>query len=243
MFTAHSANKVSQAVVDEQNESVRQQAFFAMMKRHFDNLPGNAITELSLRGDQGFEMTFEEAPFSFQIGRVPVAAESMTLIASGELGDMNLDLMFYENRILVDSVVDESTQSGGSSGNSDEPIAVLPLLEGLWYCGCEVLSQNNLNDKFNGREPAQEVNPFEWFNREELPAMVTFRIQYEKTSDVIEKKYWLRNKVDIGNIIQQFSSQRNDNRRSTDSNNGGGDQQGGAPTGVNPQIPQGGPAQ
>ncbi len=205
MFIAHTANKVSQSVMDEQNETIREQAFFAMMRRHFDNLPGNAITELSLRGDEGFEMTFEETPFSFQIGATPVAAESMTLIASGQLGDMNMDLMFYENRILVDSAIDESTDG---SGVSDEPIAVLPLLEGLWFCECEVFSQTELTDRFEGRDPAEIANYNEWYNREELPVMVTLRIQYEKGSDLIEQKYWLRNKVDIGSIIQQFSNQR-----------------------------------
>ena len=124
---AQSSMQLSQSVVENQNSTMEQNAFFNLLKNHFEQIPGNAVMRLEsfeARDRNLFTLTFQNVPMSFNWGEVPMTAEAIE-IATVEQRDGFVDvvLRFYDVEILEDS---------DSTGDEDaEPVAEITLIEDI----------------------------------------------------------------------------------------------------------------
>jgi len=171
---AQSSMMLSQMVVDEQKTMMERSAFFDLLKRHFEQIPGNAVIRLD-RYDASserhlFTLTFQNVPMSFNWGETPMTAEALEL-ATVEQRDGFIDvvLRFYDVKILEDST---------STGDEDaEPVAEITLIEDLWHCDCEVVDGNM----------EQTVD----WDGDKLPLQVKFYCRFEPTADLVQQTFWV----------------------------------------------------
>ena len=157
---AQSSMQLSQVVVTEQNVTMERNAFFNLLKNHFEEIPGNAVLRLEsyeARERTLFTLTFQNVPMSFNWGETPTTAEAIQLATVEQRdGFVDVVLRFYDVEILEDS---------DSTGDVDaEPIAEVTLIEDMWLCDCEVIDARTL-------EPS-----LTWDNNGQLPLLVKFYV-------------------------------------------------------------------
>ena len=196
-----SAMKLSQTVGDEQNVTMERNAFFNLLKNHFEQIPGNAVMRLESY-EQGygtvrrnlFELTFQNVPMSFNWGETPMTAEAVQLATVEQRdGFVDVVLRFYDEEILEDS---------DSTGDDlAEPIAQITLIEDMWLCDCEVVDGRTLDQLT------------EWDNNGQLPLQVKFYCRCAPTSDIVQQTFWIVpkqnpevvfNECDLGNWLCQI---------------------------------------
>ena len=150
-------------------------AFFNLLKRHFEQIPGNAVMRLErydASSDRGlFTLTFQNVPMSFNWGETPMTAEALELATVEQRdGFIDLVLRFYDVKILEDST---------STGDQEaEPVAEITLIEDLWHCDCEVV---------DGSTMAQTVD----WGGNRLPLQVKFYCRFEPTADLVQQTFWV----------------------------------------------------
>jgi len=173
---AQSSMMLSQAVVDEQNATMERNAFFNLLKKHFEQIPGNAVMRLETSEASAkrrlFTLTFQNVPMSFSWGKVPMTAEAVEL-ATVEQRDGFIDvvLRFYDTKILEDST--------GSVPEDVEPAAEITLIEDLWLCDCEVV---------DGRTMEQTLD---WDKKGKLPLLVKLYCRFEPSADIVQQTFWV----------------------------------------------------
>jgi len=213
---AQTSMMLSQRVVEEQNLTMERDAFFNLLKNHFEQIPGNAVMRLesfdASSDRQLFTLTFQNVPMSFNWGETPMTAESLQL-ATVERRDGFIDvvLRFYDVKIL-----DDSTAGGDEEA---EPVAEITLIEDLWHCDCEVV---------DGRTMEQTLD---WDNNGKLPLQVKFYCRFDPNSDIVQQTFWVVPKENPEVLMRQIMQK-----------NPGGPQEvpGGTPDtggGTNPQPP------
>jgi prepilin-type N-terminal cleavage/methylation domain-containing protein len=181
---ARTSLQLSQIVVEEQNSTMERNAFFNLLKNHFEQMPGNAVVRLeSYDSSNGgvsrtlFNLTFQNVPMSFNWGDVPMTAEAIEL-ATVEQRDVE---------ILEDS---------DSTGDLEaEPIAEITLIENLWMCDCEVVDGRTLE------------HVTEWDNNGQLPLQVKFYCRFEPTADIMQQTFWVVPKQNPEVIFRQIMQQ------------------------------------
>ncbi|MFK7912216.1 MAG: type II secretion system protein J [Akkermansiaceae bacterium] len=187
--------ELSQTVVEEQNATMERNAFFNLLKNHFEQIPGNAVMRLesyeagsaNVRRNL-FELTFQNVPMSFNWGEVPMTAEAVQLATVEQRdGFVDVVLRFYDEEILEDS---------DSTGDDQlEPVAQITLIEDMWLCDCEVL---------DGRTLEQLT---EWDNNGQLPLLVKFYCRFEPTSDIVQQTFWVVPKQNPEVVFRQIMQQ------------------------------------
>ncbi len=192
---ARSSMQLSQAVVVEQAATMERNAFFNLLKHHFEQIPGNAIVRLesydSRNGGisrQLFTLTFQNVPMSFHWGETPMTAEAIELATVEQRdGFVDVVLRFYDVKILEDTgaIVDEDA----------EPVAEMTLIEDLWMCDCEVVDGRTLEYLT------------EWDNNGQLPLQVKFYCRFEPTSDIVQQTFWVVPKQNPEVIFRQIMQQ------------------------------------
>jgi len=192
---ARSSMQLSQSVVVEQAATMERNAFFNLLKNHFEQIPGNAIVRLesydSRNGGisrQLFTLTFQNVPMSFNWGETPMTAEAIELATVEQRdGFVDIVLRFYDVKILEDSAstVDEDA----------EPVAEITLIEDLWMCDCEVVDGRTLEYLT------------EWDNNGQLPLQVKFYCRFEPTSDIVQQTFWVVPKQNPEVIFRQIMQQ------------------------------------
>jgi len=170
---AQSSMKLSQTVVEEQSVTMERNAFFNLLKNHFEQIPGNAVLRLEsyeARDRTLFNLTFQNVPMSFNWGEVPMTAEAVQLATVEQRdGFVDVVLRFYDVEILEDS---------DSTGDDDaEPVAEITLIEDMWLCDCEVIDANDLGTPLTI-----------WDNNGQLPLQVKFYCRFTPTSDMCQSK-------------------------------------------------------
>lgn len=187
--------ELSQSVVDEQSVTMERNAFFNLLKNHFEQIPGNAVVRLELfeagTGDVRrnlFELTFQNVPMSFNWGEVPMTAEAVQFAAVVQRdGFVDVVLRFYDEQILEDS---------DSTGDDlAEPVAEITLIDNMFMCECEVV---------DGRTLEQLAV---WDNNGQLPLQVKFYCRFEPSSDIIEQTFWVVPKQNPEVIFRQIMQQ------------------------------------
>jgi len=173
---AQSSIMLSQAVVDEQNATMEQNAFFNLLKNHFEQIPGNAVMRLESSEASArrrlFTLTFQNVPMSFNWGENPMTAEAVQL-ATVEQRDGFIDvvLRFYDVKILEDT--------DGFTEEDAKPVAEITLMEDLWLCDCEVV---------DGRTMEQTLD---WENNGKLPLLVKLYCRFDPTADIVQQTFWV----------------------------------------------------
>lgn len=186
---AQSSMMLSQRVVEEQNLTMERNAFFNLLKNHFEQIPGNAVMRLESFDASSerrlFTLTFQNVPMSFNWGETPMTAESLQL-ATVEQRDGFIDvvLRFYDVKIL-----DDSTAGGDENA---EPVAEITLIEDLWHCDCEVV---------DGRTFEQTVD---WDNNGKLPLQVKFYCRFDPNSDIVQQTFWVVPKENPEVLMRQI---------------------------------------
>jgi len=188
---AQSSMKLSQSVVETQNEMMEHNAFFNLLKNHFEQIPGNAVLNLEsyeARNRTLFTLTFQNVPMSFNWGDVPMTAEAVELATVEQRdGFVDVVLRFYDVKILEDST---------STGDDDaEPVAEITLIENMWMCDCEVIDGRTM-------EPAAV-----WDNNGQLPLQVKFYCRFTPTSDIVQQTFWVVPKQNPEVIMRQIMQQ------------------------------------
>ncbi len=187
--------ELSQSVVDEQSVTMERNAFFNLLKNHFEQIPGNAVVRLEpFEAGAGsvkrnlFELTFQNVPMSFNWGEVPMTAEAVQLATVEQRdGFVDVVLRFYDEEILEDS---------DSTGDDlAEPIAEITLIENMFMCECEVV---------DGRTLEQLTD---WDNNGQLPLQVKFYCRFEPSSDIVEQTFWVVPKQNPEVVFRQIMQQ------------------------------------
>lgn len=192
---AASSMQLSRTVVEKQNVTMERNAFFNLLKDHFEQIPGNAVIRLErYDGRPGlyqrtlFSLTFQNVPMSFNWGEVPMTAEAVEL-ATVEQRDGFIDvvLRFYDEQILEDS---------DSTGNDRaEPVAEITLIEDMDTCDCEVVDGRTLDQLY------------EWDNNGQLPLQVKFYCRFEPSADIVQQTFWVVPKQNPEVVFRQIMQQ------------------------------------
>lgn len=200
MMQADATTKNTRLLVDRQNEGITRNAFFTLMKRHFEELPGNCRVELTFtdRGQQYLsDMTFQNVPVSFNWGGIPMSAEAMR-ISTIPLRDGGLDIVLeYYDEPILDS--DESLAQRGI-----EPIAVVTLLKDVLLCEWRVL---------DGRSNEWD---YEWDIRGRMPTQVELNILFELNGDIIRRVFWIPTRANPTTEMRRLQQTRSQQQQQTD---------------------------
>ena len=192
---ARSSMQLSQIVVEEQNATMERNAFFNLLKNHFEQIPGNAVLRLESYDSRDgtlsrtlFTLTFQNVPMSFNWGGTPMTAEAIELATVEQRdGFVDVVLRFYDEEILQDS---------DSTGNDDiEPVAEITLLEDLWMCDCEVVDGRTLEYLTD------------WDNNGQLPLQVRFYCRFDPTADIVQQTFWVVPKQNPEVVMRQIIQQ------------------------------------
>ncbi len=186
---AQSSIQLSQAVVEEQNVTMERNAFFNLLKSHFEQMPGNTVMRLEhyeSRDRNLFTLTFQNVPMSFNWGEVPMTAEAVQL-ATVEQRDGFIDvvLRFYDVEVLQDT---------DSMGDEDaEPVAEITLIEDMWLFDCEVIDSADMG-----------VPLSIWDNNDKLPIQVKFYCRFRPSSDIVQQTFWVVPKQNPETMMRQI---------------------------------------
>lgn len=204
---AQTSVMLSQTVVDEQNATMERNAFFHLLKNHFEQIPGNAVMRLESYDASSqrrlFTLTFQNVPMSFNWGETSMTAEALEL-ATVEQRDGFIDvvLRFYDEKVLEDS-----TSTGTDRA---DPVAEITLIEDLWICDCEVV---------DGRTLEQTLD---WDNNGKLPLQVKFYCRFDPTSDIVQQTFWVVPKQNPEVLMRQIIQKNPGGPQDPGTGNGGG---------------------
>ncbi|MEN8693552.1 MAG: type II secretion system protein [Akkermansiaceae bacterium] len=219
----------TRVMVERQNAQIVQDAFFTLMKDHFEGLPGNCRLELTF-SDSGqqylSDMTFQNVPAAFNWGGVAISAEAMRM-STLPLRDGSLDIILeYYDEPILDS--DESLAERGI-----EPIASITLLQNVHLCEWRVL---------DGRSSEWD---YEWDIPGRRPTQVELSIMFDPSGDLIRRVFWIPSKANpttemrrLQGAAQNQQQRLNQQNPATRIPQGGGNRGGGTPNtgGGRPQI-------
>lgn len=220
------------AVITRQNEEITLDAFFTLMKRHFEGLPGNCVMELTSEevgtGIYTSEMIFQNTPTAFNWGGVAISAEATVIaVERGEGGLFNIVLHYYDEQILDD-------EEDAAERDAD-PVASITLISGLGYVDWQVLDGRTMEWAY------------EWDLAGRLPMQIELRMAMGLNGEEIRRVFWIPPKQNpVSRMRQLESSARNS---LGDEGSGGepslpeipgGGQGGGRPDGGGPGGGQGG---
>ncbi|MGJ8695155.1 MAG: PulJ/GspJ family protein [Verrucomicrobiaceae bacterium] len=229
MRLADSTIKSTQQTVQRQNAEITQDAFFTLMRRHFEGLPGNCRIELTYteqRGQYLSEMIFQNVPTAFNWGGMAVSSEALRIrTVPLQDGEIDIVLDYFDEQIL--------DADGELAELGIEPIASITLLQGLRLFEWRVLDGRNQD--------------LEWQNDWEVagrkPTQVELHLAFGQTGDVVRRVFWIPSKVNpvtlmlsLGNNVQ--GNQGGNGGVSTPNPNIGGAPGGNRPT-VSPERPSG----
>lgn len=193
MVQANATVKSTRITVDRQNEQIVRNAYFTLLKDHFEELPGNCRLELTF-SDSGqqylSDMTFQNVPAAFNWGGVAMSAEAMRMTTI-PLRDGSLDVVLeYYDEPILDS--DESLAERGI-----EPIAAITLLQNVHLCEWRVL---------DGRSNEWD---YEWDIRGRLPTQVELNIMFDPNGDLIRRVFWVPSKANPTTEMRRLQTNQN----------------------------------
>ncbi|MBR01331.1 MAG: hypothetical protein CMO60_10815 [Verrucomicrobiales bacterium] len=201
--------KSTRAMVDHQSEEITRDAFFTLMKRHFEELPGNCRMDLLPTSESEpflSELTFQNAPVSFNWGGIPMSAEAMRIITVKDLDGLDIVIEYFDEPILD---TDETLAERGI-----EPIASVVLLEGLSRFEWNVLDGRNLNVE-------RDEWPYEWEVRNRLPTFIELTAQFGENGEVIRRMFWCPTKVSPVTRMRQLQNSARSSAQQNGANGGG----------------------
>ncbi len=195
--------RATSKMVDIQNEDIARDAFFSMLRDHFDGLPGNARMEIrNINNSEPYqsEVTFQNTPVAFDWGGIPIAAEAMRIVTRPTLTN-GLDIVVeYFDEAILDS--EETTAERGI-----DPVATVTLLEDVrlfeWY----VIRANN-------HDMTMSLNDWEydWTQVNQLPTYVKLKIVFELGGPEIIRNFWIPNKQSPRTVMSALQNAARNSR-------------------------------
>ena len=185
-------------MIDAQNEEIARDAFFTMIRNHFESLPGNAVMDLlptSSSEPYLSEMTFQNTPVSFDWGGVPIAAEAMRIITVPTLSKgVDIVIEYFDVQILDDE------EEGTLAERGIEPIASITLLEDVRLFEWSVLDGRNYATTEDGEWP------YEWNQKTRRPTFVELKVIFNVDDQPITRMFWLPSKTNPRTIMTQLQN-------------------------------------
>ncbi|MDA7864458.1 GspJ family type II secretion system protein [bacterium] len=185
MNLADATIKSTRLTVDRQTEQISQDAFFTLLKRHFESLPGDARMELSFtEGSQSkylSDMTFQNVPTSFNWGGTPLSTEAMRITTVPlRDGQLDVELQYFDQQIL--------DLDGELAEQGIEPIARITLLTGVSDCEWRVMRGRSKTYPVDWED--ESIGMFEW-DSNTLPTQVELKIRFGLNGEVIRRVFWI----------------------------------------------------
>ena len=211
--------KSTHTMVEFQNEDIKREAFFNFLADHFERLPGNATFHLLSTSDSEpylSEMTFQDAPSSFNWGGVPLSAEATRLVTvPSATGGVDVVLEYYDIAIL------DGEEEEAEDENAD-PFASIVLLEDVRLFEWTVLDGRNYNTT-----PRDEWD-YEWDSTTRRPNFVELLVKFSNDEPEVKRLFYIPTKVSPLTTSRQLQNSAS-GARGGDQQQGGGPQQGGTP--------------
>jgi len=213
---ARGSMQTTSVMVDAQNEGIANDAFFAMLTKHFESLPGNAIMDLrATNGTEPYtsELTFQNTPVSFDWGGLPISAEAIRIITVPTINKgLDIVLEYFDQQILDDE------EEGTLAERGIEPIASITLLQDVrlfeWY----VLDGRN----YQQYEEEDAQWPHEWDQRTRRPTFVELRVVFGVDDAPVSRMFWIPTKTNPRTIMSQMQNQARQSRGAAGGGAGGG---------------------
>lgn len=213
---ADSAIRSSTTMIDAQTEDLERDAFFGLLKRQFGSLSGDSILNLaSTSTSEPFlsEMTFQNAPVSFQWGGRPISAEAVRIVTVPTVTrGVDVVIEYFDQQIL-DS--EETTAERGI-----EPIASIKLLEDVR------LFEWSLMDGRQIANVERDQWPWEWDQPARLPNFVELKVVFQNDTPTVSRLYFIPTKIRartaINAVVQAARGAAGNTGGGDSDNNGGG---------------------
>ena len=224
---ASGSMSLGQAIVTEGRSETRREAFLGFLGRSFEQLPGNAVIELTTREtSQRFlpRMVIQNAPTSFAFDGLPVSAQAIVLTTVPvPSGGVNVVLEYYEEPLLDDE--DELAEE------RQEPAGSIILYRDIWRFELRVLDSRTL----------ELISDWDIAGR--LPLQVELNAVFEPQGEEVIHYFWIPPKTNPSSLVrglEQGNNQNSTRAGQTGAQNGTqtGAQTGGGNTG-GPSVPSG----
>ncbi|MGC6464803.1 MAG: PulJ/GspJ family protein [Akkermansiaceae bacterium] len=224
---ARGSMQTTTVMVDYQNEAIANDAFFSMLTKHFESLPGNAVMDLRATNSAEpytSELTFQNVPVSFNWGGMPIAAEATRIITVPTINKgLDIVLEYYDQQILDDE------EEGTLAERGIEPIAEITLLRDVrlfeWY----VLDGRN----YRQYEDGETQWPHEWDQATRRPTFVQLKVIFGVDDAPVSRMFWIPTKTNPRTVMTQMQNQARSNRSTPGGNPGEG---GNGPVAVPPSV-------
>jgi hypothetical protein len=177
--------KLANAVSEDGQDVITHEAFLNFMERNFEQLPGNAVLDLTFEdGGSHYlsDLTFQNVPTSFSWSGQTLSAEAVQLsTVLRRDGSLDIVLRYYEEAILDDS---DSTANVNA-----EPVAEITLLRNVfrfeWYAVDNTMEESDT-----------------WDVRGRLPLQMKLDVVFHANSDRIVHHFWLPPKANPETIVR-----------------------------------------
>ncbi len=189
---AQSSMQLSDAVVSSRNEANNRSAFFEMMRRHFEQLPGNAILHLEYEDAGSHYLSsaiFENVPMAFNWGGRAINSQAVELkTVKRRDGYLDVVMIFYPEKVY--------DPNEGRRNEKVLPIGEVTILEAVW--------------RFEWRAYDHRVE--EWANKWEtggpLPLKMELNVVFAAQEDEQLQVFWITPKKNPESVIQQGAQQQ-----------------------------------
>lgn len=189
--TARTSLALGRTIVQTQNEEMLHQAFFDLLDRRFDSLPGNTRLELAVTESSSHylsELTLQNVPLSFTWGGEERTAKAVQLsTVKRRSGFLDIVLRYYENEIL-----EGSESQFGASVLDDGPFAEIVLLEDVAYFEWRVLDGRSLEWDYS------------WDIQGRLPLQLELVMAIGAKGEEIRKVFWIPPKQNPEVVMRQI---------------------------------------
>lgn len=193
IFGSATANlELSSTVIRNQNENSEKTAFFELLSRRLESLPGNARLEL-ISNDTGThylsDLTLQNVPLAFTWGGTEQVAKAVQ-ISTVKRRDNYLDIVlrYYEEEILQDS-------DNAQTNLDNEPFAEVVLLEDVRLFEWRLLDGRTMDWQYD------------WDLVGRLPLQMELTIAFGSEGEVIRQIFWITPKQDPEVMMRQLQQQ------------------------------------
>lgn len=195
--TSKSSLGLAHRVVETQNEEMARMAFFDLLGRRFNSLPGNAIVDLHFSQGAGSQvlsdLTMQNVPFAFSWSGTDKVAKAVR-ISTVKRGDGYLDIVlrYYENEILDDGSGNDS--QGNPIEKNPKPFAEVVMLEQIAFFEWRVLDGRTMEYQYD------------WDQRGRLPLQFELKAAFGAHGEEIRHVFWITPKQNPEVVMRQLQS-------------------------------------
>ena len=186
---------LGRTVVKEGRDQTRREAFLGFLGRSFEQLPGNAVIELTTREtSQRFlpRMVIQNAPSSFSFDGLPISAQAIILTTVPvPSGGVNVVIEYYDEPLLDD---DEQVAE-----ERQEPAGSIILYRDIWRFELRVLDSRTM----------ELISDWDIAGR--LPLQVEVNAVFEPQGEEVIHYFWIPPKTNPAALMRGLQQGTNQN--------------------------------